>query len=85
VHQECVLLILSIIALLGDNPMQSKLACHIGSMGKFFCQICQVKGSDSGGGAPVEGRDVRIPEVRYDSVGSAAEVSDTGSEGGIVA
>lgn len=46
VHQERVLLIPSVIALLGDNPMQSELACHIGSMGKFFCRICHVKGSD---------------------------------------
>lgn len=24
--------------------MQSEMACHIGSMGKYFCRICKVKG-----------------------------------------
>ncbi|KAK0488234.1 hypothetical protein EDD18DRAFT_1081691 [Armillaria luteobubalina] len=46
VNQEAVLLILSIMAMLGDNPMQSEFACHIGLHGKFFCQACWVKGKD---------------------------------------
>jgi hypothetical protein len=36
-----------ILALLGDNPMQSEFACHIGLGGKFFCRACWVKGSDA--------------------------------------
>lgn len=46
VHQERVLVIPSVVALLGDNPMQSEFACHVGSMGKYFCRVCRVKGSD---------------------------------------
>jgi hypothetical protein len=46
IHQDRVLLVLWVAALLGDNPMQSELSCHIGSMGKYFCRICHVKGSN---------------------------------------
>ena len=41
------------LALEGDNPMQSELACHVGLTGKFFCQNCMVKGCD----AAAEGAD----------------------------
>ncbi|KAJ7160225.1 hypothetical protein C8R46DRAFT_1285735 [Mycena filopes] len=44
---ELVLLIPAVLALLGDNPMQSEFACHIGLRGKYFCRACWVKGSDS--------------------------------------
>ncbi|KAI5998470.1 hypothetical protein EDC04DRAFT_2976335 [Pisolithus marmoratus] len=47
IHKEQVLVIPSVLALLGDNPMQGELACHVGSMGKYFCHICNVKGHDS--------------------------------------
>ncbi|KAH9945634.1 hypothetical protein B0H21DRAFT_693918 [Amylocystis lapponica] len=43
---EPVLLVPFILALLGDNPMQSEFACHIGLAGKFFCRNCWVKGHD---------------------------------------
>ncbi|KAJ3829433.1 hypothetical protein F5880DRAFT_396644 [Lentinula raphanica] len=42
-----VLLIVCVLALLGDNPMQSEFACHIGLRGKFFCRTCWVKGKDA--------------------------------------
>ncbi|KAL1674996.1 hypothetical protein EV122DRAFT_219370 [Schizophyllum commune] len=44
--KEPVLLIPSVLALLGDNPMQSEFACHIGLRGKLFCRTCWVKGFD---------------------------------------
>ncbi|KAJ6632502.1 hypothetical protein B0H10DRAFT_2251960 [Mycena sp. CBHHK59/15] len=43
-YQELVLVIPSVLAMLGDNPMQSEFACHIGFKGRLFCQVCWVKG-----------------------------------------
>ncbi|EGO18389.1 hypothetical protein SERLADRAFT_412257 [Serpula lacrymans var. lacrymans S7.9] len=45
---EPVLLLPFVLALLGDNPMQSEFACHIGLHGKLFCRACWVKGIDAG-------------------------------------
>ncbi|KAJ7603168.1 hypothetical protein DFH06DRAFT_941468, partial [Mycena polygramma] len=44
---EPVLVIPEVLALLGDNPMQSEFACHIGLRGKLFCRACWVKGHDA--------------------------------------
>ncbi|KAI0751777.1 hypothetical protein C8Q80DRAFT_1099078 [Daedaleopsis nitida] len=45
--QEPVLLVPFVLALLGDNPMQSEFACHMGMRAKFFCRNCWVKGKDA--------------------------------------
>ncbi|KAL0058380.1 hypothetical protein AAF712_014941, partial [Marasmius tenuissimus] len=46
-YGEDILVIPWVLALLGDNPMQSEFACHIGLAGKLFCRVCKVKGKDS--------------------------------------
>ncbi|KAG2032254.1 hypothetical protein BDR03DRAFT_874342 [Suillus americanus] len=43
---DIVLMIISVLALLGDNPIQSEFACYAGLMSKFFCRCCWVKGKD---------------------------------------
>jgi len=42
-YKEYVLIFPTVLALLGDNPMQSEMACHIGLQGKAFCRACMVK------------------------------------------
>jgi hypothetical protein len=46
-REEHVLIFPTVLALLGDNPMQSEMACHIGLQGKAFCRACTVKRHDS--------------------------------------
>lgn len=46
-HKKLILIFPTVLALLGDNPMHSEFACHIGLQGKFFCHSCWVKGSDA--------------------------------------
>ncbi|KAJ3871561.1 hypothetical protein F5051DRAFT_463748 [Lentinula edodes] len=43
-YNDIVLLVPSVLGLLGDNPMQSEFACHIGFMGHLFCHVCRVSG-----------------------------------------
>ena len=54
VDQAMILVIPVVLAILGDNPMQSEIACHVGLTGKFFCRVCKVKGRE---GAAARGLD----------------------------
>ncbi|KAF6747885.1 hypothetical protein DFP72DRAFT_821319 [Ephemerocybe angulata] len=47
-----IIVIPVVLALLGDNPMQSEMASHIGLNGKMFCRVCKVSG-DKGRGIPI--------------------------------
>jgi hypothetical protein len=65
-----VLVLPSVMAMMGDNPMQSEFACHIGFRGKRFCRICNVVGKGEG-------------DDNYNSypaeIDDASSVSSTGS------
>ncbi|KAF8891836.1 hypothetical protein BD779DRAFT_1437618 [Infundibulicybe gibba] len=63
IHKEPVLIIPWVVALLGDNPMQSELSCHIGLAGKFFCRNCDVKGFDVGDIPALQSDDEATSEV----------------------
>ncbi|EIW60460.1 uncharacterized protein TRAVEDRAFT_120336, partial [Trametes versicolor FP-101664 SS1] len=78
VHKEVVLVVPSVLAMLGDNPMQSEIACHVGLAGKLFCRVCKVfKGRSSADAAEDEDDD----DDDSRSVGSGSDaLSDT--EGG---
>lgn len=78
-----------VLALLGDNPMQSEFACHIGLRGKFFCRACWVKGHDAqdpsqktGKPTAADSDDETAASNRRSAAGSDAEASsNAGSDG----
>ncbi|KAF7964522.1 hypothetical protein HWV62_6259 [Athelia sp. TMB] len=45
-YDDFVMLIPWILAMAGDNPMQSEFSSHIGLSGTCFCRVCHVKGAD---------------------------------------
>lgn len=49
----------SVLAILGDNPMQSEICCHRGMTAKKFCRICWVTG-DADDDGELEGEPVNI-------------------------
>ncbi|TRM65621.1 hypothetical protein BD626DRAFT_628781 [Schizophyllum amplum] len=69
VHKELVLVILSVLAMLGDNPMQSEFACHIGFMGRLFCRVCWASRGASAPAVPGE------KEANADDYASDASVA----------
>ena len=76
VRKEPILVFPSILALLGDNPMQSEFACHIGLRGKYFCRTCMVKGSDA-----ADDQILPVDQQNEATDNPSPEISDTGSDG----
>ncbi|RDB27987.1 hypothetical protein Hypma_002121 [Hypsizygus marmoreus] len=72
---EPILIIPMVLALLGDNPMQSEFACHIGLRGKLFCRACWVKGTDATQGQSAGG-DGDSDKGRGDDDGSEGDEED---------
>ncbi|KAI0353117.1 hypothetical protein OH77DRAFT_1522874 [Trametes cingulata] len=73
---EYVLVVPWILAFLGDNPMSSEFASHIGMQGKCFCRCCKVKGGDGSSRAPgAEGDKARLDE--FLSVGAKRTKEET--------
>lgn len=69
-----------VLAMLGDNPMQSEFACHIGLRGKYFCRICWVKGKDANESRPV-GFTANVPDDVWQDDGEDGD-SDDGHDAG---
>ncbi|KAI0737866.1 hypothetical protein BC629DRAFT_1687266 [Irpex lacteus] len=67
--RQLVLLIIWVLALLGDNPMQSELACHAGLNARCFCRVCMAKG-----------REGRLEDEPADSIGGAGSSSHAGQQ-----
>ncbi|KAJ4477736.1 hypothetical protein C8J55DRAFT_430734, partial [Lentinula edodes] len=76
-RKAMVLTIPAVLAMLGDNPMQSEFACHVGLAGKYFCRCCFVKGRDAEDEVPVPAQG-----SLHDDVSIQSDASDVGEEGG---
>ncbi|KAJ3727642.1 hypothetical protein C8R42DRAFT_755301 [Lentinula raphanica] len=76
-YQEMVLVFPSVLAMLGDNPMQSEFSCHVGLTGKFFCRCCWAKGKD----ADNENSDIHMSEVD-DNASVRSDTSEVSQSGG---
>jgi hypothetical protein len=63
--------------MLGDNPMQSEFACHIGFRGRFFCRVCWVKG------VPDEDEDEDGERGNGGNVSDASSASGASSTSGV--
>lgn len=82
-ENEPVLVVPVVLAFLGDNPMQSEFACHIGLKGKFFCRVCWAKGSDALVDAATTPHPERDPDAGSDAGSHAGSDIADELEGGV--
>lgn len=67
--------------MLGDNPMQSEFACHIGLRGRKFCRTCNVEGDVEGADEEDGGQEREVaPQAANQSDVSAASDSSVGGD-----
>ncbi|KAI6025630.1 hypothetical protein F5J12DRAFT_903819 [Pisolithus orientalis] len=71
--REMVLVIPAVLVMLGNNLMQSELACHVGLQGKFFCHNCWVQGV---GAESSEHPQVPQPDNNTCSIETASHMTD---------
>ncbi|KIJ47112.1 hypothetical protein M422DRAFT_249424 [Sphaerobolus stellatus SS14] len=81
---QCLVLITPwVLALLGDNPMHSEMACHRGLMAKFFCRICWVKGHHSADSDIQKGTKLKASQaIQLVHSDAASEISMTSEASG---
>ncbi|KAJ3867820.1 hypothetical protein EV359DRAFT_33661 [Lentinula novae-zelandiae] len=78
--EAMVLTIPAVLAMLGDNPMQSEFSCHVGLVGKYFCRCCFAKGRDANDEQPASAaKDVADDNSVHSNTSSERE-SDSGAE-----
>lgn len=62
IDNDYALVIPWILAFLGDNPMASEFASHVGMKGKCLCRVCHVKGPDKDRAPGIAGEIQRIDD-----------------------
>ncbi|TEB36454.1 hypothetical protein FA13DRAFT_1600926, partial [Coprinellus micaceus] len=53
-----------VLALLGDNPMQSEFACHVGLRGRKYCRACHASKAAQLGSSPAAEYGAYVPQAQ---------------------
>lgn len=78
---EPILIFPTVLALLGDNPMHSEFASHIGLRGKYFCRTCWVKGTDALDEANIVVIDLEARDRQEAGTGASEHESEASADG----
>lgn len=77
--KEEVLVVPDVLALLGDSPMHSELACHMGLAARLFCRICRVSSQKF---FQEDGPEIPATAMDVDDPGGGGNISDGASSTG---